>query len=135
MSEITLITPPDIIYNQNFSIFLICPSESIKQALQEIIIDKEKNYNIYIFNGNNENETSISWLLNIHRIADICIINLDLLPTYLKNLESYLISFSNTYFLSQAENKIYTLISNNKIYDLTHLSNKIGDTFDLQEKK
>jgi len=126
MSNITLITPPDKIYNQNTNIFLIYPSNKIKNDLQEILANTDKAVNVYIYET--KEPYDIDWLLSVHKMSNFVILELDNLPVEVKKIESYLVSHSNTYWLTNGENIYYNKISANKIYNLDFLTTKLGGT-------
>lgn len=126
MSNITLITPPDKVFNQNTNIFLLYPSEKIKSDLQDILADTISPVNIYLYENTDEHD--IDWLLSIHKLSDIVLVELEQLPSEIKQIEAYLISQSNTYWLTKGENVWYNKLSVNKIYDLNFLTTKLGGT-------
>ena len=126
MSNITLITPPDKVFNQNTNIFLLYPSEKIKSDLQDVLADTVSPVNIYMYENTEEHD--IDWLLSVHKLSDIVLVELEQLPTEIKQIEAYLISQSNTYWLTKGENVWYNKLSVNKIYDLNFLTTKLGGT-------
>ena len=126
MSNITLITPPDKVFNQNTNIFLLYPSEKIKSDLQDVLADTVSPVNIYMYENTEEHD--IDWLLSVHKLSDIVLVELEQLPTEIKQIEAYLISQSNTYWLTKGENIWYNKLSVNKIYDLNFLTTKLGGT-------
>jgi hypothetical protein len=130
MSNITLITPPDKIFNQNFNIFLIYPSQKLKNDLQDFLASSTESINVYIYESKDEHD--IDWLLSVHKMSEIVIIELEDLPSEIRQIESYLISQSNTYWLTKGENMWYNKISVNRIYDLDFLTTKIGGTVEKE---
>lgn len=124
MNEINLITPPDILYNRNYNILLLYPSLETENQLQKILETLTNKYNVYFYNSIETHD--YDWLFTVHRLVNICIINLDNLPKEIKSIESYLISFDHVYWITQGDNVLYSKISNNRIYDLDILKNKIG---------
>ena len=126
MSNITLITPPDKVFNQNTNIFLLYPSEKIKSDLQDVLADTVSPVNIYMYENTEEHD--IDWLLSVHKLSDIVLVELEQLPLEIKQIEAYLISQSNTYWLTKGENVWYNKLSVNKIYDLNFLTTKLGGT-------
>ena len=130
MSNITLITPPDKIFNQNINIFLLYPSEKIKNDLQDFLASSTQSINVYIYE--NQEEHDIDWLLSVHKMSEVVITELDNLPTEIKQIESYLISQSNTYWLTKGENMFYNKLSVNRIYNLDFLTTKIGGTVEKE---
>ena len=120
MSNINLITPPDKLYNKNSSILLINPSNQLRLELQNLLKNNKLYLDIYLYEVNNDNH-EFTWLLDVHRMVTWCILELENLPYEIKKIQSYLISFGNTYFFTQAEDILLNLISNNKIYSLDQL--------------
>ena len=120
MSDINLITPPDKLYSQNASILLINPSEALRLEIQALLQNTKQYFDIYMYEVNTDNH-EFTWLLDVHRMVTWCILELENLPYEIKKIESYLISFGNTYFFTQAEDILLNLISNNKIYSLDQL--------------
>ena len=110
MADLYLITPPDKIYNKNSNLLLIYPSDGIKHEIQEILQETNESWNLYLFEETNTNE-NISWLLDMHRICNISIIDIDNTSSSLRDLISYFISFTNTYWRSQGENFLYNKLS------------------------
>jgi len=130
MSDIKLITPPDRIYDRAYTVLLVHPSEAVKYQLQETIRTSNKHYNIYIYDINTDEH--YNWLFDVHLTSDITIVELDNLPENLKCIESYLISFPNTYWITQGENPLYNKISSNRIYTLEEVKVHIGDYGEVQ---
>jgi len=122
MNEINIITPPDKLFDKRTSLLLICPSNELRLNLENILKKDALYINIYLYVLNTESP-SLEWLLDIHRFVDICVVELEQLPYHLKCIESYLISFPNTYYITNGENVLYNKISHNRIY-------QISDCFD-----
>ena len=123
MSKINLITPPDILHNKNKSILCVSLDNENRKSLQNVLAKVQENLNIYIFDND---ITEIDWLLNLHKICDVCIVNLDNLPQEIRTIMSYLISFDNTYWLTKGEEIMYNKISSNRIFELDQIKEKIG---------
>ncbi len=123
MSKINLITPPDILHNKNKSILCVSLDNENRKSLQNVLAKVQENLNIYIFDND---ITEIDWLLNLHKICDVCIVNLDNLPQEIRTIMSYLISFDNTYWLTKGEQIMYNKISSNRIFELDQIKEKIG---------
>jgi len=120
MSDINLITPPDKLYSRNSSVLLINPSEGLRLELQNLLQNTKQHLDIYLYEVNTDNH-EFTWLLDVHRMVTWCILELENLPPEIKKIESYLISFGNTYYITQGEDILFNLISNNKIYSLDQL--------------
>lgn len=122
MSKINLITPPDILHNKNKSILCISLDPQQKQELQDLLAESNDNQNIYVYEGNQE----LDWLMNLHKICDTVLVNLDNLDTEIRTIMSYLISFDNTYWLTKGEHMLYNKISSNRIYNIEQIKERIG---------
>lgn len=127
MNQINLITPPDKIRNDSLSILLISPDKSLQNHLQKKILpDLNKELNLYYFYQQPNTEQNINWLLDVFELCDYCIIDVDNTDMYLRDLLSYFMAKSKTYWLTKTENLVYTYISKNRIYDLSFLK-QTGD--------
>jgi hypothetical protein len=122
MSDITLITSPDKVFNQNESILLVFPSESTRASIQSFLAESEHPYNVYLYNEDN----NIDWLLSVHKFCNLCVLDLDNFPPELTKLVSYLISFPQTYWLTKGEHLYYNKLSVNRIYNFDFLKQWIG---------
>jgi len=121
---INLITPPDILYDKNISILLIHPSKLIKEQINDVLKDVDKDINIYL----HETEEEYEWVLNLHRMCDFVIIDVDNCPPFTKDAISYFISFNNTFWLTNGDNLYYNKISNNRIFNLDWIGGKLEKT-------
>lgn len=128
MSDITLITPPDKVFNQSKSILLIYPSEQSKLEIQSILAKATEHYNIYLYNQ----DADVDWLLSVHKFCEKTFIDIDNMPSELSKLVPYLISFNDTFWLTKGEQMYYNKISINRVYDFEFLKPWIGG--DVGEK-
>lgn len=122
MNDVSVITPPDILYNNVYSILIIYPDTQIKQALHDILQDSNDSVNIYLYEpaaGHND----IEWLIKVSKISELIILNLDSCNIETKEFASFLISLPKTFYLTNDHITPYNLISNNRIYDLNWLKN------------
>lgn len=126
MSDLTVITPPDKIHNNEYSILLINPSNFLKESLQNAIVDVKKHLNIYLYQQQT-NTDDPEWLLEIFALCDIVIMDVDNSSPSIRNLTSYFISKNKTYWLTNSGDNVYNLISKNRIYDLDFIKTKIGE--------
>lgn len=122
MSDITLITPPDKIFNQSNSILLIYPSDESKQAIQSFLAESNKHFNVFLYTE----ESNIDWLLSVHKFCERTFLELDNLPPELAKLVSYFISFNSTFWLTKGEHLYYNKLSANRIYNFDFLNTWIG---------
>ena len=127
MTTINLITPPDKIHNDSASILTIFPSRDVQNYLQqEVLPDVPDSLNLYYFDRSQYSDEDVAWLLDVFSLCDYCVIDVDNSPAWLRDLFSYFIGKSKTYWLTNVENSVYNHISRNRIYDLNFLKN-IGD--------
>lgn len=131
MSDILLITPPDKLFNQNRNILLIYPSEAAKNSVQNYLAQTELTVNVYIYDKQAAEEQHTDWLLSVARLAEFVYLDIDNCEPAVRDLCSYFVSFSNCYWLTQAENSVYNKLSANRIYDVDSLNVIIGDKIEL----
>jgi hypothetical protein len=111
MPDITLITPPDKLFNNNPSVLLVNPSDTIKNDLNEALKDTELNINIYLYEVG-----PISWVLDIAQSVDHILMDLDNIND--KWIIGYLLNFGKTFYLTSEANSVYNVINVNRIYDI-----------------
>lgn len=124
MNDIVLITPPDVLYNDTYSLLIITPSISVKNSLHDILKNTQMPVNVYLYS---ESDQDIAWLCNMIKIADITIFDLDNAIDTVKEFSSYIIAQSKTFYLTQNQNLHYNLISKNRIYDFAWLENILSN--------
>lgn len=134
MNKINLITPPDKLFNNDFSFLLIYPSDDIKEQFNNLIQDIDKTFNLYIYEPEQDNHDP-DWLLTLAKTADVVVLDIDNCPSVIGNLSAYFIANSNTYWLTKGEQMFYNKISSNRIYNLDNLVQMIGGTFEKQQKQ
>jgi len=119
LTQISVITPPDKLYNKAHSFVLIYPDDDIKEQLQNLIADWDIPVNVYIYE-----EEAVDWLLDVVQSANAVVLNLDNADTQVRDLASYLVSLPNVFWLTKAEISVYNKLSVNRIYNL----DKLGGT-------
>lgn len=115
LGKINVITPPDKLFNNNPSILLVKPTTDVKQAFQKYISQVVDELNVFVFD---EPETDIDWLLSVHNLADVSIIDIDNCDVITKNFICLMLAQQDTYYITKDELTPYGLISKNRIYDL-----------------
>ena len=128
MSDITLITPPDHIYNDTYSFLLIYPSSNIKEEFNKVIGSVENYFNVYLYDGSDVNP---DWLLATAKQVDCIILDIDNSPVEINNMIGYFIANPKTYWLTKGEHMYYNKISNKRIYNLDFIKN--GGNFETQQ--
>lgn len=132
MTNITVVTPPDVLHTNELSFLLIHPSNIIKEQFQDIIEEFDKSFVIYLYEQDETNE-EIDWLLNVCHQADFVILDVDNCPTSVKDLTSYIIANTNTFWLTNAGDNHYNKLSVNRIFALDFLKEKIGGYFEKKQ--
>ena len=102
----------------------MCLDDQQRHELQNILAEMEDSINVYMFSY--EDVQYSDWLLNLHKICDVVLVNLDNLEPEIRTIMSYLISFDNTYWLTKGENLLYNKISSNRIYNIEQIKQRIG---------
>ena len=120
MPQIKVITPPDILHNSDPNILLIYPSADLKEEFQTIIQDWDINFNLYIY-SQPAHDHDLDWLLTLVKMCDKTIMDLDQCDAQVRELASYIISHTDTYWLTNAVETVYNKLSINRIYDLQQL--------------
>lgn len=133
MPDIYLVTPPDKLFNQNYSILLVYPSNELKSEVQDILSHKTQQINVYLYDPPNEN-SNIPWLLEAHRMCDLVMLDIDFVEFHVREIVSYMISFTNTYWKSQGENLLYNKLSCNRFFHCEEISALKQDTGETIQK-
>ena len=122
LGKITLISPPDRLYNMNVSYLLISPSTHVKQQFQTILRTGFDDVNVFIYE---QDETEVSWMLSTAFQVDVIIIDVDNCSATTRQFISFILAQPNSYYITSNEGIPYDLISNNRIYNLDWLADQI----------
>lgn len=125
MSEIAVITPPDFLYNDSLSILLICPSDSTKITVNNILLETQVPLNVMVFETPVDGYPDIKWLLNAVKIADTVFLDLDNCDLETRKFASLIMAQSKTFYLTSDEVTPYNLINQSRAYDFTWLETLI----------
>jgi len=121
MTSINVITPPDVLHNKALSFLLVQPSKDIREQFQKLIEHFKMPINVYLYDPETVEESDIPWLLNVARLSDYNILDIDNMSTVEKNFTSYIISLPNTFYLTKDNTTPYNMLSVNRIYNLDWL--------------
>lgn len=132
MHKITLITPPDKLFNNSYSFLLIYPGNDIKQQFQNAIAFVDQPFNVYYYEQD-DLEHNVDWLLSVCKIVDTVIFDLDNTSSRIKTLASYIIADPKTYWLTNDTESYYNKISINQVYNLDFIQTIIGEHLDAKE--
>ena len=116
MSEpvLNLITSPDKLFNDNQSLLLVNPSDSIKENFNHYAQQFENDVNLYLYENS---ETDLRWLLEVVETVDHIILDIDntkVSPWII----GHLLGFGKTFYLTNTPESVYNIINNNRIYEL-----------------
>jgi len=125
MNEISVITPPDLLLNDSFSICVICADTEQKQAIHDILLNIDCPVNVYVYDT--ATTESLTWLINVIKISDFVLFNLDACDFNTKQFASHIIAQANCFYLTTDNQTPYNLISRNRIYDLAILVNILNN--------
>lgn len=124
LGKITVITPPDKLFNLNLSYLLVKPSSTVKQQFQAILSKSIDDLNIFIFD---DEETDISWMLSVAQQVDVVIIDVDHCDPITKSFVTFLLAQPNAHYITKDETTPYNLISKNRIWDLDSIVEQFED--------
>jgi hypothetical protein len=122
LGNITLITPPDRLFNNNLSYLLVKPSNLIKGQFQTILSQSPDDLNVYIFDND---DTDIAWLLSVVVQVDCVIVDIDNCDPTTHKFVSVILANSNSHYLTKDDTTPYHLVSRNRIYDLNSIVEQI----------
>tara|TARA_B110000091_G_scaffold180616_1_gene197541 strand:- start:142 stop:612 length:471 start_codon:yes stop_codon:yes gene_type:complete len=140
MSDLTVVTPPDTLFTNDVSFLLIYPSRDVKDDFQNLIMKFKESFTVYIYEiPELEENVEIGdatitkkdlhepqWLLNHCHIADYVILDIDNCPPSIRDLASYIVANTNTFWLTNDPRIVYNKLSNKRIYHLDYLVDIIG---------
>jgi hypothetical protein len=118
LGKITLITPPDKLFNLALSYLLVNPSNLVKEQFQAILKNSIDDVNVFIYD---QNDTDIEWLLGVAQQVDVVVVDIDNCDPVSKIFVSYLLAQPNCYYVTTDEVTPFGLINKNRIYDLAQI--------------
>ena len=131
LGKITLITPPDKLFNMNLSYLLIKPSMQIKEKFQTILSQSIDDINVFIYD---DDDIDVSWALSIAHQVEVVIIDVDNCDAVTSQFISFLLAMPNTYYITMNETVPYKLISKNRIFDLDWIIEKLHNQDEDEEE-
>jgi hypothetical protein len=119
MNEVTVITPPDVLYNDVLSILVIHPRDELKTILNNILMNSAEPVNLFFYDLKADHD--IEWLLLQVKRCNVVVLDLDNTESFTYEFASYIIAQPNTFYLTSDSITPYNLLSKNRIYDLSWL--------------
>jgi hypothetical protein len=126
MNDIALITPPDFLYNDSYTILLICPSTLSKEIMNGILLSTAIPLNVMVYETPADGTEEIEWLLNAVKIADCVFLDLDNCDPIVRQFASHFIAQTKTFYLTNDNTTPYNLISKSRVYDFAWLESLIN---------
>ena len=130
LGKITVITPPDKLFNLTLGYLLVKPSVTTKQQFQTILSKSIDDVNVFIYD---QEESDISWLLGVAHQADVVIIDVDNCDIITKQFVSFMIAQPNAHYITTDEITPYNLISKNRIYNLDWIVEQLTEQDDEED--
>lgn len=124
LGKITVITPPDKLFNLTLGYLLVQPSTHVKQQFQTILSQSIEDINVFIYDTE---DNDISWMLSVAQQADIVIIDVDNCDPITQKFVTFLIAQPNAHYITRDDTTPYNLISKNRIYNLDWLVEQLKD--------
>lgn len=124
LGKITVITPPDKLFNLNLSYLLVKPSIVIKEQFQTILSHTIDDLNVFIYDSE---ENDVSWLLSVANQVDVVIIDIDSCDYVTKQFVTFMLAQPNCHYITNDEITPYGLISKNRIYSLEQIVERLQE--------
>ena len=116
-----------MLFNDSFQLLLVYPSKQIQDELQNTFLaNTDLDINVYVYDKPVYTTEEIKWLLSVFKQCNLAIVDVDNSSPWARDLASYMIAKSKTYWLTNSQDSVYNSLSSNRVYNLDFLSN-IGD--------
>jgi hypothetical protein len=122
LGKITLITPPDKLFNMNLSYLLVKPSNYVKEQFQTILSQSIDDINVFVFDNEDHD---IGWMLSIAQQVEVIILDIDNCDPITKQFSKFLLAQANTHYITKDDTTPFNLISKNRIYNLDWIVEQI----------
>ena len=121
-----------MLFNDSFQLLVVYPSKQLQDELQNnFLSNTDLDINLYVYDKPIQDKKEVEWLLSVFKQCDIAIVDVDNASPWARDLASYMIAKSKTYWLTNSQDSVYNSLSNNKVYNLDFLST-IGDNFETE---
>lgn len=112
---INLITPPDKLYTNALSFFLINPNNVVKEQFNDVFKKLKRTVNLYLFEE--RHTPDITWLIDVIHHVDYVILDIDN-SEEIRWMIGYILSFDKTYYLTKDMVWPYNIINSNRIFEV-----------------
>jgi hypothetical protein len=123
--KITLISPPDVFVNRNFSIILVNTSEKEQEQISNWFASNNlsKEINIYFYN----NENNLQWLVTAFAMSNYRYVNLDNTADNSHFYFGHFLSSENSFYSTEDNNlfEIYRLLNTSKVESVLEFLEKV----------
>jgi hypothetical protein len=124
LGKITVITPPDKLFNLNVGYLLVKPSTHVLEQFHTILGQSDEDINVFIYDTD---EADVDWLLSVTHQVEVVIIDIDNCDPVSKLFVAFILTHPNAYYITNDELTPYSLISKNRIYDLDWIVDQINN--------
>jgi hypothetical protein len=131
LGQITLITPPDKLFNMSLSYLIVKPSNAVKEQFQTILSHMVEDVNVFMFD---QDDYDIDWLLSVSQQVEVIIIDIDNCDPITKLFVTSLLAHPNSHYITLDDLVPYKLISKNRIYNLDWLAEQIKNAVAQDEE-
>jgi hypothetical protein len=127
LGKITVITPPDKLFNMALAYLLVKPSMQVKEQFQTILSHSTDDLNVFIFD---DEDLDLGWLLSVALQVDIVIIDVDNCDPTTHKFITFMLAQPNAHYITKDNTTPYNLVSKNRIFDLNQIIEKIKQESD-----
>lgn len=113
MTQIHIITAPDLLLNNNYKILMVYPDDQIKTDFNKHVIQMDHDINLFLYESA---DIKTDWLIQVANLVDGILLNADRMKED-RWLLGYLLSLNHTYYFTSDVNDPYVLLNKNRIFD------------------
>lgn len=119
---INLITAPDKLLNQDTSVLLVNPSDSVKDQFNHHAKQFKAPINLYLYENTEE---QLGWLFDTIPAVDYIVLDTD--NTIIEQwIIGYILQFDKTFYLTNKPDRLYNVINVNRIFELKQFLERIN---------
>ena len=116
-----------MLLDDSYQLLLVYPSTQLQTELQDTFLSSTPlGVSVYYYSKPNYVKEDAEWLINIFKMCNTAIVDVDNTAPWARDLLGYMIAKPKTYWLTNSQDIVYNSLSNNRVYNLDFLS-AIGD--------